>query len=50
MNEVAHPQPLDVYWQQQVEAWKLTGLSQRRIKGLWGKIFFQYPDALHELN
>ena len=28
MNEVTHPQPLDVYWQQQVEAWKLTGLSQ----------------------
>jgi hypothetical protein len=21
-----------------------------RIKGLWGEIFFQYPDALHELN
>ena len=28
MNDSTYPQPLDVYWQQQVEAWKLTGLSQ----------------------
>jgi|GEM_PF-6913499 len=25
-------------------------LSIGQIKGLWGKIFFHYPDALHELN
>jgi hypothetical protein len=32
MNDVTHPQPqpqpLGVYWQQQVDAWKLSGLSQ----------------------
>jgi len=28
MNDAVYPQPLDGYWQQQVEAWKLTGLSQ----------------------
>jgi hypothetical protein len=29
---------------------KLHGEGIRRIKGLWRRIFFQYPDALHELN
>ncbi len=30
MNDVAHPhpQPLGVYWRQQVDAWKLSGPSQ----------------------
>ncbi len=31
MNNVTEPQELATYWKQQVEAWKLSGLSQNQF-------------------
>lgn len=31
MNDVTEPQTLATYWKQQVEAWKLSGLSQNKF-------------------
>jgi hypothetical protein len=31
MNDVTEPQALGNYWKQQVEAWKLSGLSQNQF-------------------
>ena len=42
MNDVTHPQPLDVYWQQQVEAWKLSDLSQAEFCKVNGLIYHRF--------
>ena len=31
MNDITEPQTLATYWKQQVEAWKLSGLSQNQF-------------------
>jgi hypothetical protein len=31
MNDITQPQPQDIYWEQQIQSWKLSGLSQARF-------------------